>query len=169
MYLWEKIHLVDHPGVKAHMLGSRRKRWFQMYKVHHWGRSVWCFLSHFRSQTCSFFGNFMNINFADYFCANACQLWELSAKDLYSWRECGAIRILLVPVASSGHKAVSGLAWHWSLRWTLTSTAPETRTLLAGSCGQFCYFQWQETRGTVWCATSQPQLSSFYFPFKLFK
>ena len=40
MYLWEKIHLVDHPGVKAHLIGSRRKRWFQMYKVHHWGRSV---------------------------------------------------------------------------------------------------------------------------------
>jgi len=41
MYLWEKIHLVDHPGVKAHMIGSRRKRWFQMYKVHHWGREHW--------------------------------------------------------------------------------------------------------------------------------
>jgi len=41
MYLWEKIHLVDHPGVKAHLIGSRRKRWFQMYKVHHWGREHW--------------------------------------------------------------------------------------------------------------------------------
>jgi len=41
MYLWEKIHLVDHPTAKAHLIGSRRKRWFQMYKVHHWGREHW--------------------------------------------------------------------------------------------------------------------------------
>jgi len=41
MYLYEKIHLVDHPGTKAHLIGSRRKRWFQMYKIHHWGREHW--------------------------------------------------------------------------------------------------------------------------------
>ena len=38
MYLWEKVNLVDHAGAIAHRLGSRRKRWFQMYKIHHWGR-----------------------------------------------------------------------------------------------------------------------------------
>lgn len=38
MYLWEKVNLVDHKGVAELKLGSRRKRWFQMYKVHHWGR-----------------------------------------------------------------------------------------------------------------------------------
>ena len=40
MYLWEKVNLVDHKGIIEHKLGARRKRWFQMYKVHHWGRSV---------------------------------------------------------------------------------------------------------------------------------
>jgi len=41
IYLWEKLHLVDHPGMNALKLGARRKRWFQMYKIHHWGREVW--------------------------------------------------------------------------------------------------------------------------------
>jgi len=41
IYLWEKLHMVDHPAIQAHKLGSRRKRWFQMYKIHHWGREHW--------------------------------------------------------------------------------------------------------------------------------
>merc|ERR1712172_196729 len=41
MYLWEKVNLVDHKGIIEHKLGARRKRWFQMYKVHHWGREHW--------------------------------------------------------------------------------------------------------------------------------
>ena len=40
IYWWEKVNLVDHKGQKALQIGSRRRRWFQMYKVHHWGRSV---------------------------------------------------------------------------------------------------------------------------------
>ena len=31
---------MDHKGQKALQIGARRRRWFQMYKVHHWGRSV---------------------------------------------------------------------------------------------------------------------------------
>ena len=40
IYWWEKVNLVDHKSQKALQIGSRRRRWFQMYKVHHWGRSV---------------------------------------------------------------------------------------------------------------------------------
>ena len=38
MYLWEKIHLVDHPAMFAKQIGLRRRRWFQMYKVDQHGR-----------------------------------------------------------------------------------------------------------------------------------
>merc|ERR1712241_400001 len=41
IYWWEKVNLVDHKGQKALQIGSRRRRWFQMYKVHHWGREQW--------------------------------------------------------------------------------------------------------------------------------
>lgn len=41
MYLWEKMHLVDHPGHLALSLGLRRRRWFQMAKVSHLGREHW--------------------------------------------------------------------------------------------------------------------------------
>jgi len=41
MYLWEKIHLVDHKGIMAARLGNRRRRWFQMAKVAHSGREHW--------------------------------------------------------------------------------------------------------------------------------
>ena len=38
MYLWEKMHLVDHVGSWALGMGMRRNRWFQMYKVSHLGK-----------------------------------------------------------------------------------------------------------------------------------
>ena len=38
MYLWEKIHLVDHAAMFAKQIGLRRRRWFQMYKVDQHGR-----------------------------------------------------------------------------------------------------------------------------------
>ena len=38
MYLWEKMHLVDHFGPWGLIQGLRRRRWFQMYKVSHLGR-----------------------------------------------------------------------------------------------------------------------------------
>jgi len=41
MYMWEKIHLVDHPAMFAKQLGLRRRRWFQMYKVDQAGRQHW--------------------------------------------------------------------------------------------------------------------------------
>jgi len=41
MYLWEKLHLVDHPGVFALQRGLRNRRWFQMYKVSHLGKEHW--------------------------------------------------------------------------------------------------------------------------------
>ena len=37
-YLWEKIHLIDHPAMFAKQVGLRRRRWFQMYKVDQHGR-----------------------------------------------------------------------------------------------------------------------------------
>jgi len=40
-YLWEKMALVDHPGVYALRMGHRRRRWFQMYKVSHLGKEHW--------------------------------------------------------------------------------------------------------------------------------
>merc|ERR1739838_324403 len=50
-YLWEKMALVDHPGVYAlrmghrrrrwFEMGHRRRRWFQMYKVSHLGKEHW--------------------------------------------------------------------------------------------------------------------------------
>jgi len=41
MYMWEKMHLVDHPGHLNLSLGLRRRRWFQMAKVSHLGREHW--------------------------------------------------------------------------------------------------------------------------------
>jgi len=41
MYLWEKMHLVDHFGPWGLIQGLRRRRWFQMYKVSHLGRNHW--------------------------------------------------------------------------------------------------------------------------------
>jgi len=41
MYLWEKMHLVDHPGQLNMNLGLRRRRWFQMAKVSHMGKEHW--------------------------------------------------------------------------------------------------------------------------------
>jgi len=41
MYLWEKMHLVDHPGAWAMQRGLRNRRWFQMYKVSHLGKEHW--------------------------------------------------------------------------------------------------------------------------------
>jgi len=41
MYLWEKIHLVDHAAMFAKNVGLRRRRWFQMYKVDQAGRQHW--------------------------------------------------------------------------------------------------------------------------------
>jgi len=41
MYLWEKMHLVDHFGPWGLMKGLRRRRWFQMCKVSHLGRNHW--------------------------------------------------------------------------------------------------------------------------------
>ena len=40
MFFWEKVNLIDNKSMSEVKLGSRRRRWFQMYKVHHWGRSV---------------------------------------------------------------------------------------------------------------------------------
>jgi len=40
-YLWEKIHLIDHPAMFAKQVGLRRRRWFQMYKVDQHGRQHW--------------------------------------------------------------------------------------------------------------------------------
>eukprot|EP00092_Neocalanus_flemingeri_P010485 GFUD01011296.1.p1 GENE.GFUD01011296.1~~GFUD01011296.1.p1 ORF type:complete len:107 (-),score=25.69 GFUD01011296.1:15-335(-) len=41
MFLWEKMNLVDHPGTSALKMGSRRRRWFQMYKISHLGKEHW--------------------------------------------------------------------------------------------------------------------------------
>jgi len=41
IYLWEKIHLIDHPGMFKARLGPRRNRWFQMAKISHLGREHW--------------------------------------------------------------------------------------------------------------------------------
>jgi len=41
IYLWEKIHLIDHPGVMSMRMGPRRRRWFQMAKISHLGREHW--------------------------------------------------------------------------------------------------------------------------------
>jgi len=41
MYLWEKLHLVDHFGPWGLGMGLRRRRWFQQYKVSHLGRNHW--------------------------------------------------------------------------------------------------------------------------------
>jgi len=41
MYLWEKIHLIDHKGPFEKMMGLRRRRWFQMYKVDQHGKQHW--------------------------------------------------------------------------------------------------------------------------------
>lgn len=41
MYLWEKMHLVDHFSGWGLAMGLRRRRWFQMYKVSHLGKEHW--------------------------------------------------------------------------------------------------------------------------------
>jgi len=41
MYMWEKMHLVDHKGAFEKILGLRRRRWFQMYKVDQHGKQHW--------------------------------------------------------------------------------------------------------------------------------
>jgi len=41
MYMWEKIHLIDHKGSFEKQLGLRRRRWFQMAKVDQHGKQHW--------------------------------------------------------------------------------------------------------------------------------